>query len=168
MQPSPLLFFKSIWIAAVWQKDVRKKKKDCARWQTLFHPYLLGFWHSCLAASASQLCFPSRKEWDLDLSSLSQLPFLTVLGLFSVRSNYTWICSGAADHPGWLGAWAGSQNRSDGTKGTVLIYTHWGSVSGALLSGMSFHFCTLHWQTLFLLRNQTKLLKIPQTTSKSP
>lgn len=37
---------------------------------------------------------------------------------------------------------------SDGTKGMVLIYTHRGSVPGALLSGMAFHFWTLHWQML--------------------
>lgn len=44
-----------------------------------------------------------------------------------------------------MGARAGSQSSSDGTKGTEVIYIHRGSVSGALLSS---HFGSLHWHTL--------------------
>lgn len=127
-----------------------------------FHPYLLILWHSCLAASASQLCFPSRKRKPRCILT-EWAAFFYRFGFFCEKQlhlNLLQCC--------WLPRrMAGSQSSSDGTQGTVLIYIHRGSLLGALLSGISFHFCNgRHFK--LPLRNQTKLLKIPLTTSQSP
>lgn len=146
---STRVFFKSLWIAAVWQEDVGKKGCEMAN---LFPPLFACFmaFLSCCLCIITLLSFKEKKTMRprFILTERAAFPYSFVFFL-SVRSNYTWICSSAADCPGgWLGARAGSQSSSKGTKGTVLIYIHRGSVLGALLSGRSFHFWSLHWQTL--------------------
>lgn len=162
MQPFPQVFFKSILLAATWQKDIGKKGHEMANLSTL----VCLFYGIPVFLSLHHNCFPSRKrkQWDLDLSSLSEMPFLTV---FSVRSNYTWICSSASYRLG--GAWAVSQCSSKWDQGNsadlhpqriCLMRFAMRHVISLLESPLA--------DTKFPLRSQPKLLKILQTSSKSP
>lgn len=87
MQPSPLVFCKSLWIAAVWQEDVGKKNQKTVRWENFSTLICLFYGTPVLLPLHHNSAFLQGKE-NLDVSSLSGLPSFTGLG-FSVRSNYT-------------------------------------------------------------------------------
>lgn len=94
MKLFPLVFFKSLWIAAVWQEDVGKKKKDCEM-ANVFLPFFVCFmaFLSCCLCITALLSFKEKKTVRPRFILTKRAAFSNSFGLvfffFSVRNNCT-------------------------------------------------------------------------------